>query len=470
MILPKNGRIVILDDKLEQAYPLIKALSKQKIPFCFHSDEFEFLPPENEPYSDVRLLLLDINLSADDTPIETIKAQLQKTLKRIIKPRTPYIAAIWSLKENQYEEMLTELFDKIIPELKPIQRVSLAKSEFFILGDVQDGSTVYIEDPEIDIVVKLNEKIIQALASIDSFEALIKWENIVAISTSDVTNEIVSLASGNVDLNEDLKKIYFKLAEALWGRQLYGTTQDIVSKSVSVFNELLNDRLIFNVKKLLNLELIKEIKIPEDFNEKAKAIFNSKLLLNFEVDSKLFPGNVYERTGEDLKMFPFKNLIADSILVPQVAYEFYKNKFGKEPESEDKIMECKKSNKREYEAYEKEIRDLIKPVSKYVTIEVSPICDFAQNKWKMSRICPAVLWHSDYHKYIGKSENLYISPVLSIGEECYYLIIDLRYFSSTVFDTFNDLIPICGLKHSFLTDIQSLLSRHINRPGINSLK
>ena len=40
MSFPLNGRIAIVDDKIEQAQPLIKVLSKKQYPFTYYVTEY----------------------------------------------------------------------------------------------------------------------------------------------------------------------------------------------------------------------------------------------------------------------------------------------------------------------------------------------------------------------------------------------------------------------------------------------
>ncbi|HAO06363.1 MAG TPA: hypothetical protein DCQ50_05095 [Chryseobacterium sp.] len=463
MLLPQNGRIVIIDDKESQAMPLIKTLSKHKFPFTYHSDDEDCLP--NEPYSDLRTLFLDINLTDTAGDVKTIMSQLAGVLLRIVPENVPYILIVWSIKENDLFPEVEKLFTDSLVTRKPIVVLSLKKSDFF---DYDPELGEILKD-DFDVISEINKRLTSEIEKVDAFEALIKWENVIHISSSEVINEIISLASKKQNINDDLKSIYFKLAEAMWGRQLKGDAKEIALKAAIVFNQLLSDRLEFNVKQNLGLSIIKEIPPPSTFEEKDKAIFNSKLLLNIQSSDETLPGNVYEHSGDEIEKYPFNGLIADSILVQLVSSEFYESKNGKKTESSDEIAKYKTENKKEYGSYEKAIREKIKAISKFVSIEVSPICDYAQKKWKSNRVCPAILWHGDYFSYIGKSDNLYISPPLYIKDTLFHLVIDFRYFTAMQLDTFKGKKAVFQLKHSFLTDIQSFLARHIIRPGITSL-
>ncbi len=471
MILPKNGRVIIIDDEPNQAIPLILALSKYNVSSTYFDAKKETLPETR--FSDVRVMFLDINLNGGQQPNwETEKSMLRMNITSLINPQTPYILFVWSVNEEDHFKNLELLFDQELKDYKPIAPlIKMSKKELFNQEiDEESGRITWILSKSLlETIEFINLKLQEGISSIDSLEVLFKWENVVADSTTETTNEIISLAKEKSDINIELKKIYFKLAEAMWGRQMIKNPNEISKKAASVLSDLLSDKLQSNINQHLEFSIIKDINPPETFMETDKAIFNSKLLLNLNLKAEAFPGNVYDVVGAEIEKFPYNGLIADSLLIPLVSSDFFEDKNGRKAESSDEISNFKKSSKKEYCIFEKSKRDEIKNKSKFVRIEISPICDYAQRKWKVNRICPALLWSSNFVQYIGKSDNLYISPILRIEDECYYLVIDLRYFSSINLNELKDIQPIFGLKHSFLTDIQSILSRHVNRPGITFL-
>jgi hypothetical protein len=468
MLIPQNGRIIILDDKKEQAFPLMKMLSKNKMPFTYHSDD-SFLLPE-QPYEDLRLLFLDINLSLSGAPEETIKSQLQNTLLSLIKPGIPYIAAIWSLKEKEYSTLIDDLFGTDIPNIAPFMIVYLDKNDFFDMDiDEDTQEIIYVEKDNLNLIETLTNRIEDRLKATDAFEIILKWDNLVYQSTSDVIKDILSLTESSTDKNKKLKDIYYKLAEAVWGRQIFNANaKEISQKTTSIFNALLADKLEGNFQKI-TYELISDITSPDKFEEKEKAIINTKLLLSFDTTDESLPGNVYENSGDEISKYPFNGLIADSLNIQLCSSEFYYQEKGKKPENTADAMAIRNELKTKYQKFEKAVRENIKSDSKFISLELSPICDYAQKKWKSNRICPGILWNTNHINYISKADNLYISPNIFLDGNCYNMVLDLRYFTSYPFETLKAIKPIFRLKHTFLVDIQSLLSRHINRPGITSI-
>jgi len=469
MILPKNGRVIIIDDVHKQAMPLILALSKYNISSTYFDAKKENLPVEK--IKDVRVVFLDLNLnSGQQLNWETEKSIIQQNIIAIISPNTPYLLFVWSVNEGVHFEDLKGLFENELREYKPIAPLIKMEKDQIFKQDIEGDSIEWNLANSIEETFSLIEnKINEGLSKIDSLEVILAWENIVNESSSEITNEISLLTSGKANQNEELKYIYFKLAESMWGRQLNSNTNEIAEKAINVFNNLLIDKLEFKINKGLNLYLINNITPPKTFSDFDKAIFNTKLLLNFHDKEGVFPGNCYEILAEEINKPPYSGLIADSLLIPLVNQEFYNSLNASPAETDDQIKEFKDSHRKEYAQFEKSIRDAVKKEAKYVLIEVSPMCDFAQKKWKLSRVCPAILWNYNQKKYIAKSDNLYVSPLILLSDQYYHMVIDLRYFTSIPLDQYKTAIPLFNLKHSFLTDIQSYLSRHTNRPGITSL-
>ena len=88
--------MVIIDDKFEEALPLFRILSKDRVAVTFFSGRIEELPPE--PFRDVRMVFLDIVLEglegADDkTRISTLVNVINKVVS---KENGPFILVIWT--------------------------------------------------------------------------------------------------------------------------------------------------------------------------------------------------------------------------------------------------------------------------------------------------------------------------------------------------------------------------------------
>lgn len=460
-LLPNNGKIVIIDDKFEQALPILQSLAKNNIPSVYQSPELEKLP-EN-PYKDIRLLFLDINLH-NSNEVKDIVSFMVSLLPKIISPNTPYILAIWSVKDEYTNEILN-LFNNQLCSIKPLIDISLNKLEFFEQDN--DDPFKYIWKGDIlalygRIVDRINEKF-------DAFKAIIHWENLVNDSVAEIIQTVMSLTGTEIKDNEKLKNIYYKLAEAMYGKNVSGSNNvDIITKTITVLNELLLSTLEHNSNNNDRIPNIENITKPATFSTEQCAIFNSSLLISINENQDFTPGCVYKDNKVDQTKL-FNDIIGSSINIIEIAKDFYLENNNTIETDISSIMGYRSSNRSKYGKFEKSIRKSIIDNAKCVFIELSPSCDYAQKKWKRHRICPGILCSIDNKKYISDGDSVYISPSIFFDDKCYSIVLDFRFFSSICVD-FKPSECLFKLKHSFLVDIQSQLSRHINRPGITYLQ
>jgi hypothetical protein len=121
-----------------------------------------------------------------------------------------------------------------------------------------------------------------------------------------------------------------------------------------------------------------------------------------------------------------------------------------------------------FELDETELRKIL-----FVELEVTPPCDFAQKKWRKSRVLPGILIPENHHEKYPHHETdcIYSAlPIVRIKNENYKAIFDFRLFKSVDFEKMKLLgKPLCRFRHELHADIISKLSNHINRLGIAAL-
>ncbi|MDG9861582.1 hypothetical protein N5J48_15655, partial [Acinetobacter ursingii] len=100
---------------------------------------------------------------------------------------------------------------------------------------------------------------------------------------------------------------------------------------------------------------------------------------------------------------------------------------------------------------------------------IDPLCDYVQNKLVHSKFIQGVILEECFLEYIDKnSEAIYISPIFSYEDKNVFLVFDYRFlFTRNTIHT-QDITGtlLFRLRSTLLADIQSKLSRHINRQGI----
>lgn len=456
--LPRSGRVVVIDDKSNEGLPLIKVLSKDKISVTYFTGRKEELP--EQPFLDVRLVFLDIVLEGVEGTDDKTKLSIATGVIKCIvhKDNGPFILAAWT----KHKELIEELEKRLKKEKYQPIVVDLQKYEF------KDNKTGKYDYNLKEIEKKLKEK----LENLSVFEIFILWENIVYRSASSVVNEFSGLVGFNDSWNDELKNILYKLAEAQAGKTLdTNSSQDILKNALFTFDGIFLDTLEKNIhKEPYNQMDFSSLKSGVEENVKGK--INSRLILDKSGLDGLYPGNVYEIKNDDL----LKKIVYDFIYLEKLLKEFAYMKGVNLDVILDKDKKIKNEYKPEFKRFFKKIRDTIKDNFILVQTEVSPLCDFAQNKMKLSRIVKGFLCPIEVQidgstiqtdkKLKRRAHFLYITPVIEYKEKLYRLVIDFRYFSANSIDEINKNTPIFRLRKDILIDIQTKLSSHMNRPGV----
>jgi hypothetical protein len=105
---------------------------------------------------------------------------------------------------------------------------------------------------------------------------------------------------------------------------------------------------------------------------------------------------------------------------------------------------------------------------RFVELEVTPACDFSQNKLLKSRVLPGVLVPVRFRKHIKSGGNFYAqTPTIKFNGTDYLLIFDFRLFKSVEVEIMSSLKPLFRLRQELHSDIVLQLSNHVSRLGIS---
>lgn len=408
MNLPENGRVIVIDDKYEEVESLLKVLSKNRVPVMYFTGNLEELP--EQPFPDVRMIFLDIELGTEGQPEKTKLSTTAGVVQKIIGDKgNPYLIIAWT----KYDKLLNGIRE-LLKDNPPLLMLNLEKSK------CRDEKGKY----EIG---KIEEKLKEELRRVGIFHLFIIWENLVHNSAGRIVNDFSFFYPRDDNWNRNMCGVFHKLAEAYAGKQLQ--SGELIKNALLTFNETFLDTLENEIRNYTDID---EILFPDNEGTIANDILaevNSRLLLIFDPPNKPVPGNIYHIDRENLKV---------------------------------KLDELFKGNIPQKD-------NLINAV-KYVFLEVSPSCDYAQNKWKLHRVLPGVICPIDHQNKIKKADYIYTSPLLKIDNGIYKFVFDLRYLTSLSFDNLKDKSPEFRIRHELLIDIQSKIAGHINRPGVISLE
>lgn len=465
MNIPQNGRIAIIDDQISQALPIMRLCGKRQLPYVYYDGDFRGLPELGEATNDIRLLFLDINLSGDahQSP-KDIKGNLIAVLNRVISEKNhPYLLAFWSRHEEEHGGILQDIFENVLTSKAPIDLLSLRKTDFFDLA----GNTT---DDFEENVASLFDRISQLVDKHPIYSHLMKWENIVHSSADFTLEEIFKLSEVGDNWDQKSNYLFFKLAQGFTGQNFNNIPPaEKIKSGYYTLNMVFHDSLEYSIssKILLDNPMLEKDKNYSD----AQAIhrINRKLLFASEKDDKKSPGII---SLSEVSVHNFGGLFTAAFL----RHEYYREK--KRSISGKLKIVAEKDREKVRKKIEKELFEKLKAEvkKKWIPIElnVTPICDFVQCKEEYSRILPGILIEIKYKRYINaNTEALFISPNFSLNipenkiEGDYFLLLDFRFFTSIPkSELIKRVKPILRTRQILLTEIQSKLSRHINRQGI----
>ncbi|MBI1939058.1 MAG: hypothetical protein HYS25_13185 [Ignavibacteriales bacterium] len=425
MQLPFNGRIIIIDDNIEETKPLIEILSKKRIPFNYYSGTNQNEFPDNNTANKLRVLFLDLNIFELNKDAKTVISSIHGILTSFIPDNpSPYLLIIWSKQDKEYKHALEDHFKNIIPLKTPSEIIFLSKSKYF---DYVDSKWV----PQTDCINKLTTDLTLKLDNISFLRNLIRWENIVHESTTKTINEISSFYPQNQDWNKNTLAIIYKLAKSIIGNDdiLSTENEQKFKKAFIHINSLLFDNVenfvsesgLGNTTNIIDGRIDEEISIQIN----TKLHTNNK---NFLIDS-FEPGNLY--------------------LLPIIRNEL-------------NTIIRKKVFKGKYDS-------LMSSFPWLVELDITPICDYSQDKEYIRTILGLALSYEQRNICEKKGDYFYLTPTFKFNCQNRFFLFDFRQIKTTSKEEIKSrkIIPILKLRRELCSDIQARLSNQINRPGVS---
>ena len=108
---------------------------------------------------------------------------------------------------------------------------------------------------------------------------------------------------------------------------------------------------------------------------------------------------------------------------------------------------------------------------RYVLVEVTPACDYANNKCEIARFAAGVLVDENEQKSfkIGPAERAFlweIGPITLGGENgLWHIVLNARLWAFRPWPRRTKANPACRLREEPLVDLQHWLASHASRPG-----
>jgi len=461
MNIPINGRIAIVDDKFDHARPLMELFGKNQFPYLYYDGSAKNLP-NPETNNDIRILFLDIYLTGDASMSEQqIKSTLIPVIDRIISANNyPYMLIYWSRHEKEHGKLVASIFKNELKHKAPISFLSLQKTDYFELS----GEKTDLHDEKIP---ELMSRINSAIATSPVYSYLMAWENLIHRSADLTLEEIFRINQTTTDWKLNSNYLFNKLGHSFAGKSYKNQNElEKIKSSFYSLNFVFTDSLEYSISSDYTLENPAPLKIEAPINPETVYSVNKKLLFADEVADMYLPGIIFKSKDNH----NYGEILNFSIDRGKVLEEHEKNIYEKLKLIAEEVV-LRKEKKKLEEGIINEFKEKVKGNYMCVEVNVTPICDYAQGKCIYFRIVPGILIDSRFSQYFNqRSEALFTSPPFkpsSESKENYFLILDFRLFTSIPQSDFDeDMIPFLRIRQILLSEIQSKLSRHINRQGI----
>jgi hypothetical protein len=433
MVLPQNGRIVIVDDNINEAAPLMKILSKLRVPFNYYSGVKASEFPDNPNENKLRILFLDLNIFELTTDEKSVISSIHPILQAIIPDNpNPYLLVIWSKKPDVYRTALENHFAKVLSNKIPAKIIFLHKGNYF---DYKEGNW----HPQENCIERIENDLMHELNNISVLKNLICWENVVHRKAAETLSEFSSFYPVDADWDKNMKSVIYRLAKAVLGTDdiLIANPEEKLAKAFINVNAFLADKLESEIENLC-LGTIDDLPVKDD-DAKITSEIQSKINSTLHVSQKNL--NITSFGQGNIYLIPDADNLINKII--------WEKLFS--PPNDAKLNEIRGSN----------------PI--LIQLDITPVCDYSQDK-KYVRLIYGLIVDPKHTKYF-RGNYYYVSPLMKVDNDEKCIVFDFRHITtvSKEFIINRGIIAKLTLRREICTDIQSQFSNQINRPGISNL-
>jgi hypothetical protein len=439
-----NGaRVVLLDDEAAAALPVIKAFSSGGVPVAYFDGKQGELPKQNQKLRGVRLAILDMDLGFGGSN-ENIAATLVQTFSRIIDPDNgPYGILIWTNHPDLKEKVAKYIYEhEFLPN--PVFIEMLRKAKFKMSGKARGQFSIR----------KLSKALLDILEENSPLECMQIWEGACFRASTNVTNSIGDMSThGVADLDQWRKawrdetlKLLFVISKAY--AEEHHTEENCVPSIFLALDPLHSDRmdaLVEEVASGLSSHAQKIMAAGGGAAIERKAKVNSMLHLAFDRLDTFSPGNIYVFGKRNRPPFM--------------------------PSIKDTLQDCVQGNAAQQQ---QNLADILKHAH-LCGLEVTPACDYAQNKMGLSRIVTGFLLSEAHQRKIKSAQFLKAAGPFYLShkpftEGAYIIYLNSRYVASPKPSEVKPLRAFARIRAQLLADVQAWASYQSARQGVILLR
>lgn len=273
MWFPKNPKVLVVDDRLDEIAPLLKIFSLEGIPYVYYDGKEDV--PEH-PFSSIRLVVLDVELEGRTNSMQddkTVASTLCTYLNSLIDiENSSYSILFWTKRPNVIENVIQYLSDC---KGAPITYKNMEKPA--------------AKDLNIDYV---KSKFFSDFGE-NTFEFLINWENSITQDATKFINEMSNVVRKNsiekhIAWDDSIKSILSKLAYSYTGTsEKHPLGENAILYATNVLCQSFAESLSHDLHSIFEL--------PTEPNVSLSTIasLNSILFVAKTNDSKIENGKVF---------------------------------------------------------------------------------------------------------------------------------------------------------------------------------
>lgn len=467
----RETRIVVVDDKEEDAKKLLRLLNNEGVPYNYYYKDGDEKNLPKSPLNNVRLIFLDFVLGTDGSLDKNKISVLMNVLSKIVhKDNGPYIILAWTLHNNDkvngdlitpFKKELHE--DKLYNIPKPIEIIDLDKVSIMHNLD------------------RINKKLKETFNGKNIFEVFLEWECNGHMASADVINTLTRFSINNITenpktLGDFSKKVQREAEKNMYnfGVSVSGEKPDIkdnvLINAQLPLSGILQDRLESRIKSTdLKLEYLSKKICPSKSKKKSqankysdneRAQMNSYFLLDSEPEFCIKPGNIYK-----------SNTILGTVHTSG-RIRFNKDIFYESEKMAKDKRGCK-GNSDKLKALEVRNKDFKKRIVP-ILVEITPECDYVQKNWKSARFIYGALWP---YKFLDDKETavyiknaplkIFSKLLVKYNNKVYWFLLHANHQCIVSLPKIRSVEPILRARKELLVDIQHWHASHMSRPGKN---
>lgn len=401
MLFPRCGKVLVIDDQIEEAMPLLNLLGKKGVPTMYYSGNSLELP--ESPFDEIRLVFCDLkyNVAPD---AKSVASNVLSILKSLISEKNgPYILLVWSAHGTDYLEELQKTLEST--EIKPEFILQLDKGDFFTSKDngtyfdkMIDSVSELNLDPADEAQVKklisektyslrnskkeplpealenIERKLAEELKKANLFHLFVLWENTISSSAVQTVNNIYQAIPETIPIDKRLEAMLYYLAVHRLEKQMNDSDEETkFFSAMDSLNEMFSYFYTENVHKLSVEQIgVDHIKKIEGLKELSPSKFNQWRMISRGKKGH-HPGNIY---ADSERLFQYHGLIVPNAFSDKENYNCVASEIAKNPKIE------------------------------YILVDLSSECDIAQNKLFLSRVVPGIMIPSSDLEQYRKDKKL----------------------------------------------------------------